>query len=185
MVDNERYLIIKQVKITNISQIKNITTLEELAKYDDIIRKTCKRVINPINYDDVVNETYIKLDFYMKKGVIVNSGYIYLCMKTINLNMIKSSKNNQHIEMNDSIERIIDDYDENYYEEIDNKLDIITDFLNEFLNQDQIYLYQYYKLNGLKSTAIFFQKSDSSIKYRIKKIYQKIRLNGGLPSLPK
>jgi hypothetical protein len=170
----------KPIKYTNMSQIKGITNLQQLVMFDSIIRKTCKRVINPIDYDDIVNEMYIKINLYFERNIIISGGYVFLTMKTINLNLIKANNRNDYIEITENIERVIDDYNEYYYEEIDDKLDEITEFLSEFLDKDQIYLYQYYKLNGLKTTAIFFKKSDSSIKYKIKKIFQKIKEHGGL-----
>lgn len=162
------------------SQITGITSLDELIIFDDVIRKTCKRTINPVYFDDIVNEMYIKIKRYLDNGKIINGGYIYLSMKTINLNMIENDNKHKHNEITEAIERICDDYSESYYEEIDNRINEITNFLSGFLTKDQIYLYQFYKLNGLKPTAIFFKKSDSSIKYRIKKIFRLIRENGSL-----
>lgn len=161
------------VKHKNISEIKNVTTFEELAEYNDIIIKTAKQLYPEHMWADIVQEAYIKAKKYLDKGVTINSGYFFLIMKSIHLNKTKKNFTEEDI----TCYNILDDdvYNEEYYHEVDRKIQRLDEFLSTFLTQEEIRLWKFYKTNTLNITAIFENKKTTSIKYNIKKIMIKIK----------
>lgn len=162
-------------KHKNISEIKNVTSLQQLAEYDDIIRQTCKNVINPDDYDEIVQMMYEKITKYINRGTIINSGYVFLILKSINLDLIKE-KNKKDI--NTSFELIDENKNsEEEYEISDDKIRQLDNFLSKFLTQDEIALYKFFKVNGLAITAKFYGLDFTKMRYRKNEINEKIKQN--------
>lgn len=181
-------------KYNNMSQIRNIFTLEQLCEFDSIIRQTCKRVINPNDYDDIVNDMYIKLarllPIRLKKGKPINGGYVFVALKSINTNMLKKRQDERkrfNFEDDDvSNYNVLDESPENsedYYIEIDKRIDKLDELLSNCLNDDEIVLFKFYKMNSLDVTSIFYGEEQKEIKLQIKKIRRKIAESGGFSSI--
>lgn len=168
----------KKQSISNIRDIGECTNIQQLSEYHNILLTTCRDVISQNNYEDIVQAMYIKAHKYFMEGKVLSPGYIFLIMKSINLNSIK--KENRY-DLENGVKDVEDiEYDEIYYDNIDKRIEDLDNKLKEYLTQEEIALFKFYKLNTLKITARYYSTTDSIIKNKISKIYTKIRLNGGL-----
>lgn len=104
--------------------IKNISSLEELSKYDDIIRLQAKRLIKcPETADDLVNDMYIKLHKTMQNGTIINGGYVHITLKNLYTNHLKFDTN--RYDRGDSYyEAKIPEFEDTFEEDFQDKLEL-------------------------------------------------------------
>lgn len=105
-----------------LNKIKDISSLEELSKFDDIIREQAKRLIKcPETADDLVNDMYIKLHKTMVKGTVINGGYVHITLKNLYTNYLKFQVN--RYDRGDSIyEASIPDLEDTFLETFEEKL---------------------------------------------------------------
>ncbi len=150
--------------MSNMKDIPTTRSLDELSKYDHILRETCRIAINKENYDNIVNDTYLKIDKYYKKGMFVNSGYVFTIMKSINIDLIRATKRN--VKLFDMMDIIIEEKDSHkILQEIYKVMDVVLDpFDKEF------YLYL---LNNIQRLTA--EKYDMKL-WRVKTKSKEIRL---------
>lgn len=76
--------------------IKDVTTLQELAKHDNQIRNFAKEKIKNTDIsNDIVNDMYLKLHEAMQKGKSINGGYIVMTIQNLYTNHINFEKRYQ------------------------------------------------------------------------------------------
>lgn len=81
---------------TDLSMIKNITSLDQLVLYDLNIRRFANCKIKEKHLvDDFVNEMYIKVYKSFENGKTINGGYIVLIIENLYKNHIKFEKRYQ------------------------------------------------------------------------------------------
>lgn len=81
-------------KQDNLNTIQDIHSLEELSKYDRIIRKYMKEKLQcEETADDLVNDMYIKMHTVFERDKVINGGYIFLVLKNLHLNHLKAHTN--------------------------------------------------------------------------------------------
>jgi hypothetical protein len=130
----------------NLRDVPITKSIEELSQYDKILRQTCKDVINNKDYDDIVNQTYLKIDKYYKRGKIINSGYIFIIMKTINIDMINST--NKTEELLDIVDSILIEQDAS------NKLVEVYKIMDELLSPEDKEFFIYTTENSQRKAVI-------------------------------
>lgn len=80
----------KNKLITDLSVIKGVTTLMQLAQYDENIRAfAVMKIQDKFLADDIVNDMYVKLYDVMSKGKELNGGYVVMTINSIWMNKIK------------------------------------------------------------------------------------------------
>lgn len=193
----------KNKKHHNISQIKNIISLKELAQYDEIIRYTCKKAICKKNYNDIdsdciVNDMYIKMDRYFK----INDELIkwendepydlsFLTDIEISKWKVKGSRvfdagyihNCMKSIFLNKVKKMVHDNvvidveepeNDDKWMNIDNKMFILDNILNNLLTPDEIIFYKYIKVNTQINTAIYFKIPINKVKIKNKEIKDKL-----------
>lgn len=77
-----------------LSAIKKTRSLEDLCKYDSIIRDKARTMIKcPDIAEDIVNDMYLKIHEAFLRGKIVDGGYVFMTLKNMITNHHK--KNNR------------------------------------------------------------------------------------------
>lgn len=159
----------------NLNIIKDVSTIEELSKFDTLIRKYSKSII-PCNdtADDIVNDMYIKLNSVMERGSIINGGYVYITLKNLYSNHRKININRYDFgnayECSYIPDNINDDLD------IDNKI-MIEGLYNDM--DDRISLLSWYEQKILSFSYIISMSElsrKSGISYR-SLCYSKLKIN--------
>jgi DNA-directed RNA polymerase specialized sigma24 family protein len=101
----------KSKKLSDLSVIKNITNLNQLAEFDDNIRAYAKmKIKNDYLADDIVGDTYVKLFDIMSGGKVINGGYVIMTINSIWLNKLKVENrygDECEFEMIDNIEEVM------------------------------------------------------------------------------
>lgn len=101
----------KSKKLSDLSVIKNITNLNQLAEFDDNIRAYAKmKIKNDYLADDIVGDTYVKLFDIMAGGKVINGGYVIMTINSIWLNKLKVENrygDECEFEMIDNIEEVM------------------------------------------------------------------------------
>lgn len=113
--------------MVNLSQINNITSIEELSEHYDLIRKYAHQ-LNPRmkeQLDDVLQDTFLKLsDIFLKyPGKVIDGGYVAMTLSSVYKNYLKSYNNKLNFG-NETYEAIIQDLPDNYEEVLQEKLAI-------------------------------------------------------------
>ena len=126
-------------KIKKMSQIKETKTLEELAKFDKIIREDAKKILFRFEFfrynqefvDDIVNDAYIKMNDWFLKGNVMQSGkMLSFSIYNLALNFIKNRKK---IDSNIEDDENVSIFEKTEYKEDDYEY-WHDDYLNEVLN---------------------------------------------------
>lgn len=67
-----------------LSSLKGIKNLDELSKYDNIIRTKCKTMIKcPDTADDIVNDMYLKISSVFERGESIGGDLVFITMKNL------------------------------------------------------------------------------------------------------
>ena len=156
----------------NMNQIKNVKSLDELVKYNELLRYTCKVAISKIHYNDIIQDVYLRSKKYFDQGKTLNGGYLVMMMKSIHLDNMKKRKLNDQQLMD-----IESRYDPNKWEDIDNNIIKMDNLLCSLLSISDVEFYKYLKTNTEKKTANEFNMSVSNVKKKSKKIRDKIENN--------
>ena len=165
-----------------LSVIKDVNSLEELSKYDKIIRNKCKELIKcPDTAEDIVNDMYIKIHGAFEKGVTVNGGYVFITLKNLINNYYK--KNNRldfgNAEEDSKIPDIEDDYDEvvegklykeELYDEMERRIDTLHWYDKAVLEYEEKYnLSELSRKTGISYRSLNHTKDKIKKKLGIKK----------------
>lgn len=118
-------------KKTTISlhMIDNINNIEDLSKHYDLIVKHSKFLTDDNNYEDIVNNIFIKLDKYFKKHPtkVINGGFISNTIRNEYRNLLKSSTNTKFTELDFQTET-------NYCESED---DVTSNFIQKVEDEER------------------------------------------------
>lgn len=171
-----------QPKKLVMSQIKNVTNLQELVKYDELFRGYTKKIFDdfkiPTEYsDDIVNDMYLKLNKTFEQNKTVDGGYIVITLKNLTINFINSEfKKNRISLQSDEFEDV--NYDEIIEEKLEDekKYDIIEEKINELKWYEKSVLQLSQKMSLLelsKQSKISYR----SLIYTKNKIDEKLGIN--------
>ena len=103
------------------NEIYNISTLQELCKYDALIRRTAYDICRQdCIADDLVNDFYLKVDKVFKNGRVVNGGFVGISLRNAYTNYLKG-QNKLDFGFDDTDHHIPDKVDD-YYEVLEQKI---------------------------------------------------------------
>lgn len=146
-------------KKTTISlhMIDNINNIEDLSKHYDLIVKHSKFLTDDNNYEDIVNNIFIKLDKYFKKHPtkVINGGFISNTIRNEYRNLLKSSTNTKFTELDFQTET-------NYCEGED---DVTANFIQK-AEEERMYERMYKTLAEYGDTEkyIILQRQEKSLR---------------------
>lgn len=108
-----------------LTEIKDITSLAELAKFDSLIRRYTYQIgpSQKEQLDDIIQDVYIKLHnlFARYPGKVIDGGYVAMTIKSVYLNE-KKTYNNRMDFGNSSESSYIPDTPDNFKETLEDKL---------------------------------------------------------------
>lgn len=105
-----------------LSQVKNIHSLEQLSEFDSLIRQTASAIIKcPETADDIVNSMYLVVYKSFERGKIINGGYVFMVLQNLYKNYLKQYTNRYDFGTKDNESYIpdsIDDFEETEKEKL-------------------------------------------------------------------
>lgn len=151
--------------------IKDISSLEELVKFDSIIREKARLMCNNNEiYDDITNDMYLLIDTKMKEGKIINGGYIFLTLKNLFTNYNKrQSKMDFGNELTQAYIKDVDDdfedtketkeYQETLYDEISRRIETLTWYEQKLLQMSkEMSLLELHRQSGISYRSLCYTK---------------------------
>lgn len=131
--------------------IQNITSLDELVKFDEMIREYTYRLCRDKHQDmvdDLVQDMYIKLHKAFEKGKTIDGGYIVITLKNLLINNLniesRMDRGGEFYEV--EFPKIIDDYNETLeikqeqeekYSKIEERIESLTWYEKKILQLQQ------------------------------------------------
>lgn len=180
------------MKIT-LKDINNITNIEELSKYDNIIRSKAKIMCdNKLFYDDIVNDMYILVNEKLLDGKIINGGYVFLTMRNLITNYHKrNNKWDKNLDVEDFyiaddpddfrelLENLIND--ELLYNELNERISKLTWYEQKLMQHSyEMSLLELHRKSGISYRSLIYTKNKINKKIGLKnrKYIKKNKENG-------
>ena len=168
----------------NLSIIKNVRSLEDLAPDYELIRKYAHQ-INPNQaeqLDDIVQDTFIKLHTMFEKypNKVIDGAYVASALKSVYLDDKKSVSNRIDLGSKDK-EAVIPDTEDTYQEVLETKLDEERRIWNKFdevINSLSWYDRKVYEYSLVMSVLELSRRSDityNSLIWTINKVKHKLK----------
>lgn len=164
---------------SNINQIKNITSLTELAKHDTEIRHHAKSFIRcKQTADDIVNDMYISICKILSEGDRnINGGYIHMTLNNLYTNHLKFYVNRRDFgtmtyeayipESEEDFDDILSDKmaDEKLYDIIDEMIADLTWYEQKILEFEKtMSLLELSKRTGISYRSLIYTRQKIRIK---------------------
>lgn len=159
----------KQIKFTSLN---NISSLDELAKYDQLFRDYTNGFVTDKSIaDDVVQDMYLKLSKAFENGKVVNGGYIVITLKNLYLNHLKivdrynkGDETSEYVpqEKVDDFDKVLEDKleEEKQYQLIEEKIDKLSWFEKSIIQFEmKMSLYQLSKKSGISYRSLIYSKN--------------------------
>ena len=167
---------------SNIGYIKNITSIDQLAVYDEALRKHVRCFVRcNETADDIVNDAYLYLHKILVNGKVIDGGYVHMTLSNLNKNHLKYDVNRYDRgntmrgayipEDNDDVNNTIEDKmdDEIKYDLIEDMIAGLSWYEQKILEFEKIMsLYELSKRSGITYRSLCYTR-------------QKIRVKMGIP----
>jgi hypothetical protein len=167
-----------------LKNIKNITSIEQLSKYDKIIREHALILIKDKNIaSELVQEMYLNIDKYLKKypNKIIDGGLVSVSLRNLHRNHLQFEVNRydrggadyevSFPDLPDEYETIYEDKMkmEQLYEEMDKKLNNLTWYSKKVLEYSQtMCISELSRKSGISYISLIYDLNKTKEKLGIK-----------------